>query len=133
MLHFNGLSYYVLPRLPDGYKAPDWLSIELGIFAGRLYINRASCMIGAQKASSQGMPLFEGILFAGREQQFSDWVAFFCAGLLKLLYAWLANLHHIVSSAILTQRCKWHKSIRQLPLLVANMPYITMIATTISN
>ena len=39
MLHFNGLSYYVLPRLPDGYTAPDWLSIELGIFAGRLYFN----------------------------------------------------------------------------------------------
>ena len=39
MLHFNGLSYYVLPRLPGGYTAPDWLSIELGIFAGRLYIN----------------------------------------------------------------------------------------------
>lgn len=39
MLHFNGLSYYVLSRLPDGYIAPDWLSIELGIFAGRLYIN----------------------------------------------------------------------------------------------
>lgn len=39
MLHFNGLSYYILPRLPDGYIAPDWLSIELGIFAGRLYIN----------------------------------------------------------------------------------------------
>ncbi|KAH8589073.1 hypothetical protein B0O99DRAFT_523793 [Bisporella sp. PMI_857] len=43
MLHFNGLSYYVLPRLPDGYTAPDWLSIELGIFAGRLYINFPEC------------------------------------------------------------------------------------------
>lgn len=38
-LHFNELSYYVLPRLPVGYKAPSWLSIELGIFAGRLYLN----------------------------------------------------------------------------------------------
>ncbi|TVY43757.1 hypothetical protein LSUB1_G001260 [Lachnellula subtilissima] len=43
MLHFNGLSYYVLPRLPDGYTAPDWLSIELGIFAGRLYIKFPEC------------------------------------------------------------------------------------------
>jgi len=40
MLHFNGLSYYVLPRLPVG-SLPDWFSIELGIFAGRLYINFA--------------------------------------------------------------------------------------------
>jgi hypothetical protein len=39
MLHFNGLRYYVLPRLPVNYTVPDWLSIELGIFAGRLYFN----------------------------------------------------------------------------------------------
>jgi hypothetical protein len=39
----NGLSYYVLPRLPDGYTGLDWLSIELGIFAGRLYINFPVC------------------------------------------------------------------------------------------
>ncbi len=43
MLHFNGLSYYVLPRLPPGSVVPDWFSIELGIFAGRLYINFAEC------------------------------------------------------------------------------------------
>ena len=43
MLHFNRLSYYVLPRLPVGYTAPDWFSIELGIFAGRLYINFPEC------------------------------------------------------------------------------------------
>jgi hypothetical protein len=43
MLHFNGFSYYVLPRLPEGYTAPDWLSIELGIFAGRLYITFPEC------------------------------------------------------------------------------------------
>lgn len=43
MLHFNGLSYYVLPRLPGGYTVPDWLSIELGVFAGRLYINFSEC------------------------------------------------------------------------------------------
>lgn len=43
MVHFNGLSYYVLPRLPVDYTAPDWLSIELGIFAGRLYIDFPEC------------------------------------------------------------------------------------------
>ena len=43
MLHFNRLSYYVLPRLPVGYTAPNWFSTELGIFAGRLYINFLEC------------------------------------------------------------------------------------------
>lgn len=37
MLHFNGLEYYAVPSLPKGWKAPRWLTIELGIFAGRLY------------------------------------------------------------------------------------------------
>lgn len=43
MLHFNKLSYYVLPRLPVGHKIPDWLSLELGIFAGRLYVEFLEC------------------------------------------------------------------------------------------
>jgi hypothetical protein len=43
MAHFNGLSYYVLPPLPVGYRAPDWFSTELGILAGRLYINFSEC------------------------------------------------------------------------------------------
>ena len=37
MLHFNRLTYYAMPELPPGWKAPLWLSLELGIFAGRLY------------------------------------------------------------------------------------------------
>jgi hypothetical protein len=36
MLHFNSLDYYAIPSLPKGWKAPGWLMIELGIFAGRL-------------------------------------------------------------------------------------------------
>ena len=43
MLHFNKLSYYVLPRLPVGYTILDWLSVELGIFAGRLYLDFSEC------------------------------------------------------------------------------------------
>ncbi|KAH0566486.1 hypothetical protein GP486_000104 [Trichoglossum hirsutum] len=43
MSRFNKLSYYVLPCLPLGYTIPDWLSIELGIFAGRLYLDFAEC------------------------------------------------------------------------------------------
>lgn len=37
MLQFNNLDYYTLPPLPDGWRAPSWLKIEFGIFAGRLY------------------------------------------------------------------------------------------------
>ncbi|MCJ1431212.1 hypothetical protein MMC27_000563, partial [Xylographa pallens] len=37
MLHFNNLTYYAMPPLPIGWKAPAWLTIELGIFDGRLY------------------------------------------------------------------------------------------------
>ncbi|KAF2790836.1 hypothetical protein K505DRAFT_281867 [Melanomma pulvis-pyrius CBS 109.77] len=37
MLHFNNLDYHATPQLPPDYKAPNWLKIELGIFAGRLY------------------------------------------------------------------------------------------------
>ncbi|OCL12896.1 hypothetical protein AOQ84DRAFT_417852 [Glonium stellatum] len=38
MLHFNDLTYFSIPPLPAGWKAPNWLKIELGIFAGRLYL-----------------------------------------------------------------------------------------------
>ncbi|MCJ1350906.1 MAG: hypothetical protein MMC33_000887 [Icmadophila ericetorum] len=37
MLNFNDFKYYTVPALPPGWKAPTWLTIELGIFAGRLY------------------------------------------------------------------------------------------------
>jgi len=37
MLHFNNLDFYATPPLPAGFKAPTWLTIELGILSGRLY------------------------------------------------------------------------------------------------
>jgi hypothetical protein len=37
MLPLNDLRYYAIPQLPSPWKAPIWLKIELGIFAGRLY------------------------------------------------------------------------------------------------
>ncbi|RYP37538.1 hypothetical protein DL767_002846 [Monosporascus sp. MG133] len=43
MIHFNDFLYYTIPRLPAGYTVPVWLSIELGIFAGRLYIEFGEC------------------------------------------------------------------------------------------
>ena len=37
MLQFNDLDYYTIPRLPEGWVAPMWLKVQIGIFAGRLY------------------------------------------------------------------------------------------------
>lgn len=37
MIHFNNLNYYSTPALTATWKAPGWLSAELGIFAGRTY------------------------------------------------------------------------------------------------
>lgn len=39
MLHFNNLAFYAIPTLPVDWKAPNWLKIQLGIFAGRLYFD----------------------------------------------------------------------------------------------
>jgi len=39
MLRFNSLTFYTLPAMPPGWKPPTWLTIELGIFAGRLYFD----------------------------------------------------------------------------------------------
>lgn len=38
MQHFNDLSYFMFPQLQD-HKIPSWLSLELGIFSGRLYFD----------------------------------------------------------------------------------------------
>ncbi|GAB1319238.1 ubiquitinyl hydrolase 1 [Madurella fahalii] len=43
MMHFNDLSFYALPPLPKGHQVPEWLSLELGIFAGKTYANYAEC------------------------------------------------------------------------------------------
>ena len=37
MLHFNDLDYYAVPAMDKDWRAPRWLVLELGIFAGRLY------------------------------------------------------------------------------------------------
>ena len=39
MLHFNNLGYYAIPAMPAGWGPPAWLTIELGIIAGRLYFD----------------------------------------------------------------------------------------------
>ncbi|WQF89185.1 Putative P-loop containing nucleoside triphosphate hydrolase [Colletotrichum destructivum] len=37
MLHFSDLNFYSIPALPSEWRAPAWLKIELGLYAGRLY------------------------------------------------------------------------------------------------
>lgn len=39
MLHFSRLGYYALPQLPPSYVVPFWLSTEVALFAGRLYLD----------------------------------------------------------------------------------------------
>lgn len=46
--NFSSLRYYNLPSLPDDYRFPDWFSIELGIFAGRLYVTHEECSLIAK-------------------------------------------------------------------------------------
>lgn len=46
--NFNGLDYYNMPPLPDDYQFPKWFTIELGIFAGRLYVSHEECALVAQ-------------------------------------------------------------------------------------
>ncbi|KAI1947456.1 hypothetical protein LOZ57_003184 [Ophidiomyces ophidiicola] len=37
MLHFNNLTFYAIPTLPQNWRGPKWLTIQLGILAGRVY------------------------------------------------------------------------------------------------
>ncbi|KAK7749315.1 hypothetical protein SLS62_008284 [Diatrype stigma] len=41
MLSFNSLQYYVVPPLPPKHNFPEWLRFEVGLLAGRLYIDLA--------------------------------------------------------------------------------------------
>jgi hypothetical protein len=39
MLHFNDLNYHATPPLPVNFQPPTWLTVELGIFSGRLHFD----------------------------------------------------------------------------------------------
>ncbi|TGJ78854.1 hypothetical protein E0Z10_g9910 [Xylaria hypoxylon] len=41
MLHFNSLDFYSFPQLPKGNTFPERIKIELGILAGRLYVDQS--------------------------------------------------------------------------------------------
>ena len=71
MLHFNYLDYYGHPSIPKGWRAPMWLTVELGIFAGRLYfeyeeyeelldflgLHKAASVLSSEHTSSIAAPL----------------------------------------------------------------------------
>lgn len=44
MLPFSGLRYYTAPALPREHTIPPSLVIELGLFAGRLYMGYEECV-----------------------------------------------------------------------------------------
>lgn len=44
MLQFSGLRYYSLPPLRSEHVIPQSLAIELGIFAGQLYLQYEECV-----------------------------------------------------------------------------------------
>lgn len=46
--NFNSLTYYNIPALPDDYQFPNWFTVELGIFAGRLYVSHEDCALIAR-------------------------------------------------------------------------------------
>ncbi|KAI3400394.1 hypothetical protein diail_3411 [Diaporthe ilicicola] len=46
--NFNDLVFYNMPPLPDDYQFPKWFTVELGIFAGRLYLTYDECALVAQ-------------------------------------------------------------------------------------
>lgn len=39
MVQFNSLNFYNYPELPAGFHIPERIKIELGILAGRLYVD----------------------------------------------------------------------------------------------
>ena len=73
MLHFNDLTYYAVPALPGNWRAPTWLTVELGIFAGRLYFEfdeydglRDYLGLGQDLSESVEVALIPGVSAAAR-------------------------------------------------------------------
>ncbi|KAK1971591.1 hypothetical protein LY78DRAFT_688890 [Colletotrichum sublineola] len=73
MLHFSDLQYYSIPTLPSEWRAPAWLKIELGLYAGRLYFewseyDRVCDFLGID----QSLPLLEFLEEEGSESDSAD-------------------------------------------------------------
>ncbi|KAH8728856.1 hypothetical protein GQ44DRAFT_723785 [Phaeosphaeriaceae sp. PMI808] len=62
MLHSSDLKYFALLTLLDSHVVPYWLTIELGIFTGRLYIDFEECALLVEHINN-GRPLDRGHAF----------------------------------------------------------------------
>ncbi|KAI0809453.1 hypothetical protein GGR55DRAFT_175773 [Xylaria sp. FL0064] len=57
MVHFNRLDFYSYPELPAGHSIPERIRIELGILAGRLYVDRDEWKTMAEYVKGTGSDL----------------------------------------------------------------------------
>ncbi|KAI1370598.1 hypothetical protein F4677DRAFT_437927 [Hypoxylon crocopeplum] len=62
MLSFNDFRYYSLPRLPAAYTFPQWIRVEVGVLAGRLYVDPAEreSLVRYLRPHYEGMNLSAG-------------------------------------------------------------------------
>lgn len=70
MLHFNDLKFYSMPNLPGEWIPPTWLTIGLGIFAGRLYFEYREYsglqkFLGIQGNHEHGIDTTDGAFSSG--------------------------------------------------------------------
>jgi hypothetical protein len=71
MLQFDPFSLHSMPPLPAGHQVPEWLSMELGVFAGRTYAAFAECI-----ALKKSMERQDGAIFSANPSGFLfEWLA----------------------------------------------------------
>lgn len=58
MRQFSALQYYTIPSLPTNFQVPEWLAIEVGILAGRMYFESKE-LRGIRKYLEEGIALEE--------------------------------------------------------------------------
>ncbi|KAI0122093.1 hypothetical protein F4814DRAFT_198560 [Daldinia grandis] len=73
MMHFNKLNFYSMPPLPPDWTPSEWLTTELGFFAGRLYFEFSEygsiCRMLGIDVSKPGIDEFDGSETDTTEQQ----------------------------------------------------------------
>ncbi|KAF3059449.1 hypothetical protein GL218_04957 [Daldinia childiae] len=76
MMHFNKLSFYSMPPLPPDWKPSEWITTELGFFAGRLYFEFSEydsiCRMLGIDVSKPGIDEFDSSETDTTEQQTSS-------------------------------------------------------------
>jgi hypothetical protein len=75
MVSFSGLQYYSLPALKDDHVIPEILTIELGIFAGRLYMEFEECAPLIQYINNSSMNMRSGATTTETIRFIFEWVS----------------------------------------------------------